>query len=764
MTYYKNYVNCRNVRFGKTEVIRLLLVNYLLISVHALIAINPARLIKYYERKNCISLRAMRQWRLLELSQENEKNQNNDLYENLEDTNGDEPGQDIEIKYGDSICRIVAPADGKLPTALPVSLLSSKNFLLEKIDAIYHAMSHAETNKLKYLQLKRNSNNQQQNDNRYLTEEDEMNEAQILRKSLEDAGFELLSQRDLDLCEALNAGYVLRLSIKPDLQGFDPSIGQAFYPELFPDNEEVKNFAIKDKFKKSMNKTDISCPLLFEGKVLVFRRGYSSEITTGRLYPPKIDYLQASLVQRTASFFIRWLGDKERNIELSIRKSKNAAIEKTMETIPEKYNLTRTLNKYVKAENSTNVSENSNKVSKISKAIANIRGIKYSSVSSLDDAINPFLLCEIRYKDDMEPNEGGNYGKEKIMEDEAIDWSSASEILCEYDSGKFRHETNDDKFEKTVPYRLLKRVSISNLVDFFSKGGRRRLVDSFISESMLVEPTYEEVVVLWQPTAKKKRKNPTVTLPNFIYDVAEFFEFEESMPKRPEPETKPQKFPLEIRTFDDIPMANLQAVLPKTKVVIRSADAVLFDLISILSLLAVLASQRFDSPKLDLIAIISVTLWTLRTFFRYSNKFARYDLLVKKFLTTKISHRNTGAVKYIVAEAAQQRALRASIFHAWLLQMQETNLISKNDDQSEDINIETNLSMDQISKECQRGVNDLLCSNFPTRIDDSSAIADLENLGLVTLSEDGKQLEYVKQDTDANNSLKNSWYKIFDKN
>jgi hypothetical protein len=43
---------------------------------------------------------------------------------------------------------------------------------------------------------------------------------------------------------------------------------------------------------------------------------------------------------------------------------------------------------------------------------------------------------------------------------------------------------------------LLERVSINNLVDFFSKSGRRKMIRAILEKSELVEPTYEEVMVI----------------------------------------------------------------------------------------------------------------------------------------------------------------------------------------------------------------------------------------------------------------------------
>ena len=122
------------------------------------------------------------------------------------------------------------------------------------------------------------------------------------------------------------------------------------------------------------------------------------------------------------------------------------------------------------------------------------------------------------------------------------------------------------------------------------------------------------------------------------------FDMENRLPQ-PNNNTQPideGPMPLEIKAFYDVPMANIEAVLPKNKLVFKAADAIVFDLVSVFSFLAIVGSVKFDSPKLDLIALVSLVFFAIRTFFRYSNKYARYDLLVNKFLTSKLSHRGPG--------------------------------------------------------------------------------------------------------------------------
>jgi hypothetical protein len=196
-------------------------------------------------------------------------------------------------------------------------------------------------------------------------------------------------------------------------------------------------------------------------------------------------------------------------------------------------------------------------------------------------------------------------------------------------------------------------------------------------------------------------------------------------------------------------MANLLAVFPKTKLIFRPADAFIFDLVNITTFLAVLSSVKFDSPKLDLIALVSGVLWVLRTFFRYSNKLARYDLLVNKFLTSRISHRNSGAFRYVVAEASTQRGRRASLVHEWLVQYVGEQPIG------------TVLTRDHILRNGIFGINKNVRSKQPIQLDLNAALVDLVDLDLISFSNDESEiLLEVKDGMKAKESLKKTWNDI----
>ena len=231
-----------------------------------------------------------------------------------------------------------------------------------------------------------------------------------------------------------------------------------------------------------------------------------------------------------------------------------------------------------------------------------------------------------------------------------------------------------------------------------------------------------------------------------VYNMAEIFDMEHKLPEKPDPDQKPRPTPLEIRAFNGVPMANLPGVFPKTRLVFRPADALLFDTISVLTLVLVLGSQSFDNPKLDLVAIISVSLWLFRTVIRYSNKLARYDLLVKNFLTSKIAHRGSGAVKYISNEAASQRATRAALLHSWLTRRSNRSTRTR----------------DQLIEEAFVGVNEMLENDQFVDIDVAAGLKDLEALDLISFSEDGSRLLQVADEGSTVDILKSTWSNVFD--
>ena len=629
---------------------------------------------------------------------------------------------------GAPVCRVVTRADSKLTA--PADLNISNSSVLSRLDSIYHAMAHENTRQLQYMQKHASAAHD---------DDEEAKLVSLTRSSLEDAGFQRLSRRDIDLCDALNAGYLLRLSLLPDTKNLDPNLFQKFYPELVGEN------------KKLLNDDD---ELLFDGRVLVYWRGYSEEVSQGRLTLPKLDYLQASIVQRSAAWLKQRLNVAERWIVMQVAERYQRAVQEIRSLVwsaigklpngPVVYSIRLKLDSNsLKKTPSIGTLSNRGKLFTLSR----YGGSKMRFVGSPDptNALNPFVVCKEGCSEtDLSVNMTIGKAKSDQAEEELYQLIKRGDLKCLYDDDE--DDTKQNVIIGKTSMQLLKRVSLGSLIDLFTRDGRGKLLRTLIAKSKLVEPTYKEVVVIWRPLPKKDTRFPVVNIPLWVYDVADMFDIE-GLPPKPQKPTAPMPNQLEIRAFSDVPMANLPAVLPKTKLVFRPADAFVFDSITLLSLILVVSSFKFDNPRLDLLALVSGVLWTIRTFFRYSNKLARYDLLVKTFLTSKITHRNMGALKYIATEAGSQRALRASLFHTLLSRIYNGGEMEPTE--REDLLKQSQVVLDSEFQEAAHHAVDL-----------DAAFSDLEDLRLIRSTRDGRYV-VVRDSSSVLAALKKSWCDLF---
>ena len=466
--------------------------------------------------------------------------QNNSKVENNDDEKQNVPPQTMDSLDLSAVCKVVANGDGKLPNFRSLSHLKDEPqtlSLYEQLDAYYHAKTHKETSRTKYLQRRNyimNSEKTNLKDQEYISNdiyndqlenkiyqnemtfdyEEEQELVSILKESLESAGFELLSLRDFDLCQALNVGYLLRLSIVPKIRNLDPLIGEEFFPDrvasMSNDQYEYEDIYEKEEDDESGNLD----PLLFDGRVLVFRRGYSEEVSRGRLLLPKLDYLQTSLVQKSAAAVSDAISAIQMNISSkvtksseSFKKSSRESLYKAADSITKK-KMSNYLQKSLKYDDEKNHKKKKRrKKKKIQLARYGGSRIQFVGTSDFGDALEPFLLCEINDSNPvMESSNNENSIEESMTNSSEIllplssldeNVSIENKILyaglesgavgCNYDTNSIQPSSEKNS------YHLLERVSISNIVDFFSKEGRQRLIKSFISKSELVEPTYEEV-------------------------------------------------------------------------------------------------------------------------------------------------------------------------------------------------------------------------------------------------------------------------------
>ena len=132
--------------------------------------------------------------------------------------------------------------------------------------------------------------------------------------------------------------------------------------------------------------------------------------------------------------------------------------------------------------------------------------------------------------------------------------------------------------------QLVERVSIADEVSIGTTGGKRRLASSLFRKCELVEPTFEQVLLIWRrrtPAAEPPRRLLRGAITVLVGRRRGEREGALGQRRRSSP---PSSLPsIEMEIFEEVPMANLGVVLPGSRVCIarrqmrtacpRAADA-----------------------------------------------------------------------------------------------------------------------------------------------------------------------------------------------
>jgi len=186
-----------------------------------------------------------------------------------------------------------------------------------------------------------------------------------------------------------------------------------------------------------------------------------------------------------------------------------------------------------------------------------------------------------------------------------------------------------------------------------------------------VEPTYESLAVIYLPEkrtekgserrARMRRNMIKRMIPKSVrenFDITEEYNDDDA-----DDETA-----VEIKIYQNVAMANVLACLPKSKLVFKPSDAVRLDLISLITLIAIFATNKYDGLLYDILAFASVTFWVIRTVLKYINQQARYDLLVNKFLAKSMLFRGLeNCARHLSEKEAEVRAVRAALAYDHLV-------------------------------------------------------------------------------------------------
>jgi hypothetical protein len=531
------------------------------------------------------------------------------------------------------------------------------------------------------------------------------------------AGFRPLVARDLSLANALNRGYLWRLSLAVRMTDHDPLLATDF------------------------GASDPTTSRLYGGRAVIWCRGYGSETSSGRLILPKVDYLQAAGVQRLAAALALAI--------LRVRVRILAACERVagrlrgaLAGVVRMVGSARAADPGAGAGGGGRVEGAS--AGGVEHALAdegeprNAQRLplsRYGSwleVASADELLSPFLSS---------PPQAARPEAEAAAPDGAPGRADARkpripigrQIVAALrgpgaaDAGAASAGSAGASAPRDfvgAASRVITRVAIADVLD------GSRPATSLCAHAVLSEPTFDELVSIWRPLPPRPRPRIgwlSLRVPRFAYVIADHFELTGRMPPRKGPSRRdsrsvdppPSARPCELRLFNGVPLANFAAVLPGNLLVFRPADALRLDLVTLVSLLALLLGQRLSAAS----RFVLLSLWLLRTLFNYRNALVRYDLLVNRFLTSRLSARGVGVMRYLRGEAAAQSALRASLLLSWLLTRAGSST-----------------SLGALRTDGPRMLHSIVGCEHAVRFDTDATARELQRLGLVTIGSDGRVL------------------------
>eukprot|EP00741_Cyanophora_paradoxa_P008880 tig00001408_g8597.t1 len=199
--------------------------------------------------------------------------------------------------------------------------------------------------------------------------------------------------------------------------------------------------------------------------------------------------------------------------------------------------------------------------------------------------------------------------------------------------------------------RLVRRT----LLDGPAEAGVGPLVRWLLAPTPLEEPTFERVLLLYRYAPPRPARTPALL---------------RRLLRRGELAGGGggEGQAIHLRVFRDVPVVEVEGVLPVQKLVFRAGDLLKLDFTALLGLLAAAVNLRTEllDPYLELLGVAGLSLYATRTFINYRNASERYrreqlDTLLNKSLAV-----DAAALADIADAAARQSTAEALVAYAAL--------------------------------------------------------------------------------------------------
>eukprot|EP01090_Pellita_catalonica_P004905 TRINITY_DN14715_c0_g1_i1.p1 TRINITY_DN14715_c0_g1~~TRINITY_DN14715_c0_g1_i1.p1 ORF type:complete len:441 (+),score=65.07 TRINITY_DN14715_c0_g1_i1:296-1618(+) len=196
----------------------------------------------------------------------------------------------------------------------------------------------------------------------------------------------------------------------------------------------------------------------------------------------------------------------------------------------------------------------------------------------------------------------------------------------------------------STPQNLIKRVTLFKSISFREQG-----LTCLLQNSTLQEPTFQEVVIIYRRTAR-----PSVDLTD------------ESLSINPKA--------IYVKTFTDIPMADLELIFPEKKVKLRPLDMLWFSFTAIFGVFTILfnlidGDEEFSS--LQIASFVGFVMLGLKCFTDYRANMIYYQSVMLKSLYERSTDNHDGVILFLMEELKQQELKEIVLAYFFLLKYGE---------------------------------------------------------------------------------------------
>ncbi|WIA40266.1 hypothetical protein OEZ86_013640 [Tetradesmus obliquus] len=224
--------------------------------------------------------------------------------------------------------------------------------------------------------------------------------------------------------------------------------------------------------------------------------------------------------------------------------------------------------------------------------------------------------------------------------------SSSSSRSRSFDSLSAAAGSTDDSSSGSSSWEAA-AASIDNTSS--SSSSRGSLLQTLLEPVEIVEPTFRQMLVVYRKKPKQER-------------------WREAWFKLTGQKVAPvaRRLTIQLQVYRDIPLPSWQVVFPDKLLQFRPLDLLRLDLFGLAGVGAVLAQAKYTSLVLELVTLVSLSVWGSRLVLGFLRMGDRYKSIVAQLLAERTVAGGEGGLEYLATAAGLQQFKQAALAYVLL--------------------------------------------------------------------------------------------------